>query len=443
MFAFEIGQKRAWKTYSVLEHTIIVKVYRLDRMESCVKLNRIHRRTVIACILFQAGGVGLLLNSTGLFMTGMTQEGLFNAQQISIYFTIRTIASALSVSFLTQQFYKRGVRKHLVSIVIMMALSYALLAFVMAPWMLYVGAIVAGVATSTIVIPIPIIIHQWFKEKQGVMLGLVFSASGIASALYNFVLSPMMSLWGWRASIGISAGIGIALMLPAALFWIFLSPEECQCEPYGQQSESEKPVIAHVAVGQASTSQFVFVACAIAFCGTLSALVNYIPMLALSKGFDMNMASLLTSLCMVGNVSGKLIIGTFFDWIGAFKTTVLTLILLIFSLVMMLSTNALLMMVGSALFGLNFGLYLLMPPALVLKLFGDALYKRMIGTMTAMASGLIALFSFLIGYFQQRTGNFDIILMISIVFVVISLGSILMLHKDETLFEFKQLPTES
>lgn len=82
-------------------------------------------------------------------------------------------------------------------------------------------------------IPISIMITNWFDKKQGLAMSLGLSGVGIG----GFILSPLITNWlenyGWRKTYLIFAVIMLAVSLPVSIFIFRKSPEDKGLKAYG------------------------------------------------------------------------------------------------------------------------------------------------------------------------------------------------------------------
>lgn len=400
-----------------------------------MRLSKEHLKTIIFCTLFQAGGMGILVNSSSLFFTALSDKLSLSAQEISMFFSIRTLASALFVTFMTKLFYKWGVQKHLTFITLILLLNYISFAWINHAYELYLLAILSGLGISTIIIPIPIIINNWFKSKKGMIQGIVFSSSGIVSAGYSILCGRMIPVVGIENVLFLSVAISALLMLPGAMKMIYLFPSDRGVEPYQVEDNSiarDENTSFQIFEKRYGFFLLVTILC-LATTGSLSALNNYLPMMTMNFGHNLEFAATVASFSMIGNVLGKFVIGAIFDKVGIIKTATISLSLILISMFLFAfsAQSPMFLLVGSLLYGFNFGLNVLFPSMLISEIFSMSNYKKIIGFSAAITSVLIAIYSLFIGVYFQNSQSFIGPLVVGILFCIFSISCLALFRRTK------------
>jgi Na+/melibiose symporter-like transporter len=73
-------------------------------------------------------------------------------------------------------------------------------------------------------------IQKWFRDRVGIVTGIVTSMSGFAGLLFAFLM-PLIMEYGWRMGY-LFAGVAMLAMLTVAGLLIRTDPKSCGMEPY-------------------------------------------------------------------------------------------------------------------------------------------------------------------------------------------------------------------
>lgn len=103
---------------------------------------------------------------------------------------------------------------------------------------LYIGwAIMAVLALGTLPMTYLRVINGWFVEARGLALGLSLACTGLSGAVFPFVLTNMIEVFGWR---GGYVGLGtmpLLIAVPVLLAWLH-EPGEAHAETARKASEA-------------------------------------------------------------------------------------------------------------------------------------------------------------------------------------------------------------
>lgn len=104
-------------------------------------------------------------------------------------------------------------------------------------WMFLLYAFGTQLGSSiSMVAPITGVVNNWFSQRQGLIIGLVFSCNSLGGAFWNYLSGIWITDWGWRRSFFVSA-----LLLAAAAGLIFLLVRD---EPKGAAPPRDNPAAA-------------------------------------------------------------------------------------------------------------------------------------------------------------------------------------------------------
>ena len=91
-------------------------------------------------------------------------------------------------------------------------------------------------------IPVTMILSNWFVKKRELVTGIAIAFSNLGGAVFNTVISKLISTEGWRYAYVFSGLLALAACTIAVLFSLKRSPEEYGQEPYGAESAADSAV---------------------------------------------------------------------------------------------------------------------------------------------------------------------------------------------------------
>lgn len=397
-------------------------------MEATTLRKKIHRAWIIliAMILIQSGIIGILLNCTGILFSAILSETGFRAGDLSLYYTIRSLVSAATINTACWFFFHKNSRVVLAALGAAYCVSMGMMSCFSQLWQWYLAAIFAGVGSGCVPVIIPIVLNNWFHEKNGFVIGLTMAASGAASAVFSPICSQLILTFGWRATAVMMAALSLCLVVFPSLFLLEKSPEKAGCLPYGVRPASGSSPEGQPQDGaeQAIPSGYIFALCLVAIVagGGLVQFNNQITTYAKSIGYTISVGAIMTSCCMVGNLLGKLIFGTLADRAGIYRAIriYLTLLAISMAIFLMFSHRLPILYVGTLFFGFAYSISTIAPSLLFLNIYGQMRYKKNVGKAQSVSNIVFAIFSAAFPYAYDITGDFNLVFVFGIGLCIIS-----------------------
>jgi MFS family permease len=97
----------------------------------------------------------------------------------------------------------------------------------------FYGVVVAtGISFISIVAYSSILAH-WFEKKRGIAVGFAVSGMGLGTFLLVPLTQYFISLWGWRTSFIVLAGIVFMVLFPVSLIFLRHKPSDLNLRPDG------------------------------------------------------------------------------------------------------------------------------------------------------------------------------------------------------------------
>jgi MFS family permease len=371
---------------------------------------------LIGCCFVQAGGLGAVLDACGVFFVPVCNDLGFTKAEISSYLTAYFIATIIAMPLVGNLLPKVNLRVVLSAATVLTALGVALMSTYTQSWQWWISGLMFGCFGSFIfVIPVPLIINNWFSERVGIAMGIAMSFSGIGAAVLGPVFTLIIQAIGWRGAYLAAAAIIVCLILPWTLFVLRFRPEDKGLKPYGyKETESAAaPSDAPVALPGMSARKalktpvfwvlFILAGSIAYFAGFNS----HLPGFAQSIGYDALFGSSLLSAVMIGSVADKLIMGYLNDRVGVQFTFIIQFILIALSMIIFICfQQAWMLYVGAVFFGIQNSLFSVSTPLLVKQVFGKRNFSQ-IFSYVRMGSGLFGMFGpMTIGLCFDLSGSF-------------------------------------
>lgn len=180
----------------------------------------------------------IILNQSSLFATPYAEDLGMSRKSINLVFTLPAMCQLFASMLSGYVFKKIDMHKLMKVSTIVLAVFVYFHSIVTNSFQLYILAIITAVATVLLtIIPLSIILNNWFQEKLGFVTGITFMGSGIGA----MILSPLVGTWigslGWRVTYKI-LGVLIGITLISIVFLIIkIHPEEMGLSPYGNNGK--------------------------------------------------------------------------------------------------------------------------------------------------------------------------------------------------------------
>jgi MFS family permease len=213
------------------------------------------------------------------------------------------------------------------SVVLAAALAVASRATSLIGFQLVFGLVVGGSAAA-IFAPMMACVTGWFDTRRSLAVSLVSAGMGMAPMTMSPLAAWLVTVYDWRTSLLIVAGITAALMIPAAL--LVRRPPALEARAVaspGHEPQSE------MSVGQAIKSpQFIILLLTNFFCcATHSGPIFHTVSYAITCGIPMVAAVSIYSVEGLAGLGGRVAFGLFGDRFGAKRTLVWGLFLQAFA----------------------------------------------------------------------------------------------------------------
>lgn len=349
-----------------------------------------HWVIVFACLLLSAASVGMLSYFNALFLSPVAQSLQVKRSALVLYSTCSTATTMLIIPFVGRLYRRFPMRPLILLGAVLGAGAHLCYSMSRSVYGFYAGGVLAGLAACLFgSVPITLLLSNWFADKRGLVTGLAFTGSGLASSLLSPTVSRLIQSVGWRGTYRL---IAAAILLTALLALVLLrpTPQSVGLLPYGAAAPSRREE-ATEATGftQAQTlrlpSYWLF-ALAIFFLGfatmgTQQHLVAYWQ----AAGVEQALAVKMYALVLMAGVCGKVLVGILYDHFSAALASILCCGVAIAAfLSLLLCTSSPGILIPALLFGLTTSLQVILPAYLTQKFFGTRDFVSNVGLLTTI-----------------------------------------------------------
>lgn len=330
---------------------------------------------------------------TSLFVKPVTEDLNFTRSQFSLYFTIAALSMLVSVGFMGKLLSKKNTK--VIMLVCAVITSVGFMAFSLANQLIhfYLIALVLGAGLSGVtIVPISMLINNWFKDKKGLATGLAFTGSGIGGMVFSPLINWIIINYGWRNAYLIVGIIMFTLSTPTIAIFVKKHPSEKGLAALGAEKAKDGTVNAVVngvtakeAVKMKSFWIFMigFMLITLTSAGMLMHIPSYLSDIGYSSTFAANVISMALGVMAIS----KIVLGGIFDKFGTTKVVLSACIVFTFSIITLLIMNNI-AAVGAfiILFGFGGALATVAPPILISEAYGNKDYGTIFGYATIVIS---------------------------------------------------------
>lgn len=391
---------------------------------------------VLTGIVITSIPCAMVISCAGIYFNPVSSYFGVSTAEVSLYFSILNIAMMITVPIAGKFMSTADLRIILSACVLIDGLTLITMSFISAVWQLYIAGVLLGIGTGPLIyLAIPTLINSWCRIRVGFFVGLCMAFTGIGGVIFNPIGTAIISLSdeSWRMGYLAFGVIILIATLPFTLFIVRSKPADKGLLPYGADQVSEdhekvlEPEVGVSADKAMKTVAFFTVA---AFVGliTLNQMIyqffpGYVSYLS-GSGLPELAAytGLIASACMAGQALGKVALGVVNDrsaTLGLAFGVVLGIVGVL--LMMLLPGIALLLLVGSFLFGFVYACTTVESPLLTRTVFGSRDYTN-IYSRISMVSALFGAFAAVFwGFIVDLPNGYLLMFVLSLLIMVLSL----------------------
>lgn len=293
---------------------------------------------IIGSFVFLAFAWGIIFNVGALLFVPIELDLGFTRRHTMTAVTMRGLGFILGALLAGRLFSKFRVLPVARVASVCAVFSYAAMGFMRTPWqyaLLFFLQCISMVVCG--MIPISMLLRQWFRTNVGTALGLGLMGSAAGGIVFNPLAGWLLPQFGWRITVWIFAA---AILVVGHFVWFRLlvyRPADIGLEPVGETDDA--PVIevhtVETSPGDATGSLFSHLTFWLIAFGIVSmnaglaVLLNNTAAYLTGQQIDVSIVATVSGLIMLSMTLGKVIFGYLFDRVGIRITTVLTALCLL------------------------------------------------------------------------------------------------------------------
>jgi MFS family permease len=335
-------------------------------------------RIVVGAFFLNFAGIGIIMNTMGVFIKPVTESLGFTRGGFTLYFTIAALSMMVMAPVMGKLLERYNIRLIMTVCTAMMATSFALFSQCRTLTQFYIVAVFLGIGSAgSHIIPVSMMITNWFIDKRGLAMGIVFAATGVGGMIFNPLANWIILNYSWQAAF-LTFGLVIGLAsIPTALFIVRAKPADMGLLPYGGEAALTRQSAAEQG-GLTATKAFrtgafwllalIILLIAVANMGVLHHIVPYLTDL----GFSSTTATTLMSLHMAMLIFGKVLAGSLADRLGLLKSYLMLMVGLMVSIALLYGSQWMwVAVVFNILFGFSIAVRTVLPPLMTARVLGQ------------------------------------------------------------------------
>lgn len=387
-----------------------------------------------ACMLFTIIGLGLANGTLSLYVKPICDDLGFSRGAYSLVYTIAYISQMFScLIFSAVQKKLGGVKAIFLIGVICLIGAFAIYSQANNIFLFYTGAALFGFGIGFIaVVPLSVMVANWFIEKRGTVLSMIYSGSGIGGIILNPIVGNWIAVEGWRVSYLFSILLMLAFLIPA-YFALREKPSDMGLAPFGAGPQSSLnndseggpsgPTLEQVR--KTSTFRLILGATFLFGISVQPVYVNAAAHLG-EAGLSPQVVAYIMGVVFLSNTISKILLGMVNDKYGAKPMLIINnLFFCIGTLFLIFTPNATLGFAFAATFGIGYTMTSITTPMLTSMLYEGQDYGKILGIFVAFQTAGYAVGTPLNGLFFDLFHSYAYAFGLAICLDIIALALVL------------------
>jgi sugar phosphate permease len=187
----------------------------------------------------------IIVGTFGVFLKPLNQQFGWSRGQISLAFSLASLAATVSTPLVGRLVDYAGARRIVLPAIFFFGLCLLSLALLSRHiWLFYAIYFLIGVVGSgTTPVPYAKVITRWFDRRRGLALGLSVAASSLSLALMPSLAQGLIAAVGWRGAYLVIGFIVLGIAIPVVAFLVKENPQlmglECDSASIGRPSDAK------------------------------------------------------------------------------------------------------------------------------------------------------------------------------------------------------------
>lgn len=205
-----------------------------------------HYAFVVVAVIFFALLISAGLRSTpGVLLTPLQEDFGWSRATISAAAALGIFLYGLVGPFAAAAMERFGLRRVLITALVVMSASSAASAFMTESWhLLLTWGLFSGLASGAVAVVLgATVVNRWFVTRRGLMMGLLTASTATGNLLFLPVLAALAASGDWTRVVWAVAA-GAAVIVPFAWWLVPDRPASVGLLPYGADPHSPPPPVA-------------------------------------------------------------------------------------------------------------------------------------------------------------------------------------------------------
>jgi MFS family permease len=392
-------------------------------------------RVTAVCFVVAMFCWGFGLYSHGIYLAELQRLFGWSTSLISGATTAYYLLTASLVVFVSDAIVRFGPRRIFLTGTCCLGSAVALLAFVAAPWQLYLVYFIMAVGSAAMHVgAITSVLGLWFDRQRGLAVSLALNGASSGGIFVAPTLIVAIATTGFAAAMVGAAAIMAAVLIPAIAIGIDRPPMRSEATgvflPHGGSRLETGSATAPPRWTRAEALRsLAFWSVAGPFALALMAQVGFFvhQIAFLEPAIGRTQAGLTVALLTAMAIVGRLALGVSVLRLDLRRVTALSLLSQAAALLaMMQTTNAAVLFVACAIFGLSAGNLVSLPALIIQREFEATSFGTLVGLSTAIGQFIYAFGPGLLGVVRDATGGYGAALALCIMLQLAAAGAVQM-----------------
>lgn len=288
----------------------------------------------------------IALNCASLFVKPIIETFGLSRSEVALISTIMTLTFGFSAPYVGKIIDNLGIK--ITMSIGSIFVSAGLIGYSISTGIgvMYAFSVVIGIGLSLCtLIPINLLINNWFIDKKGLVTGIVFSGSGLGGFFLSQATARLLEHLTWSKTYLILGVFSLVITLPLILIIVKTSPREIGQAAYRSSANKSKPITDYEVKGYTLneirwTPVFILVSITCFLINIVGmGMVSHLPAHLTDLGYSASFAANVTSFYLLGMVFGKISLGFILDKFGGKKGFLIGTLSIILGLVAMLFSS--------------------------------------------------------------------------------------------------------
>jgi MFS family permease len=358
-------------------------------------------------------GIGIAINCQSVLFKPIVQSLGFSRGDFSLFMTIVSLFTMIASPPMGKLLSGCSIRVVMGISTSVATISFLLLSQCTALWQFYVCAAFLGAGLAgTHVIPVSMMITNWFEKKRGLAMGLAFAASGIGGLVFNPATNWLIIHHSWQtAYLVLGCFLGMST-IPVSLFIVRARPQDIGLRPYGHSGRGpgdDRAELDGLTLPEAlRTISFWLLGASIFLTGVVCfGIQMHLPAYLTDIGYSPTFAANIVALFLGLMVVGKPVLGAFCDRFGHARGVIYAYAMVFLATLCLFGAQGFWIVLAFALFfGMGNTSQTILPPLLTAGIAGHKSFAVIFAVAHCFLTLGIAVGVPLAGYIFDATGSY-------------------------------------